>query len=77
MTKTSTPIAATAKTAVKRLALAERGTGVADQPQGEQSAEQPDRRAGIELTDRDDLGHDIKGQPGHGHRGPEQPQSQR
>ena len=59
------------------LTLAERCARVTDQPQGEQSAEQSDRRTGIELTDRDDLGDDIKGQPGDGHDGPQQPQSQR
>lgn len=59
------------------LTLAERGAGVADQPPGEQAAEQPDGRAGIELADRDDLGHDIESQPGHGHGGPEQSQSPR
>jgi len=47
------------------LTLAESGAGVANEPQGEQSTQQPNRDERLQLSHCDDLGDEISCQPGN------------
>jgi hypothetical protein len=59
----------------KTLALTERGPGVSDEPQCEQSTKQPDRGQRLEVGYSDDLGDKISRQPSNGDQGDEKPQA--
>jgi hypothetical protein len=50
----------------KTLTLAERSAGVSNEPQREQSTQQPDRSKRFELGNSDDLGDHIGRQPSNG-----------
>ena len=49
----------------KALTLTESGTGVSNEPQGEQATQEPNRNKRLQVGDRNDLGDDVSRQPGN------------